>query len=99
MRKGPHARHDGGLRSSIPACRAFPVFGMRFYFRVYADKGVNDDMEQREKHGTTPAPGRPGERDVLEMLWRITSRGSNAEVRQRDGRLVIYEVKKHIAAG
>lgn len=35
---------------------------------------------------------------ILAALRQITGRGNNAEVRRRDGHLVVYEVKKQIAA-
>ena len=39
------------------------------------------------------------EASLLEALRRITDRGNNAEVkRRRDGSLVVYEVRKNIAA-
>ena len=51
--------------------------------------------ETRKRRRPTPEQGT----DVLAVLWAITSRGNHAEVRQRDGRLIVYEVKKQIAAG
>ena len=39
------------------------------------------------------------EEAVLRELWRITASGNNAEVRQHDGHLVVYEVKKSITVG
>ena len=37
--------------------------------------------------------------EVMDSIRRITGRGNNAEVKQKDGRLVVYEVRKRIAAG
>ncbi len=64
-------------------------------------------MDRRQR--TTAAGERPRVRppagaqekgdDVLSSLWAITARGNNAEVRQRDGRLIVYEVRKQIAVG
>ena len=57
----------------------------------------------RRKRDSRPAAARgsdpPAQAGVLEALWAITGRGNNADVRRRDGRLVIYEVRKNIAAG
>ena len=44
-------------------------------------------------------PGAGKEADIVKSLWAITGRGNNAEVRLRAGKLVVYEVKKHIAVG
>ena len=38
------------------------------------------------------------EKQIMEAIHKIVERGNNAEVKRRkDGSLVVYEVKKHIA--
>lgn len=39
------------------------------------------------------------EKQIMEIIRKIVAKGNNAEVKQRkDGSLVVYEVKKSIAA-
>lgn len=39
------------------------------------------------------------DKKVIEAILKITARGGNAEVKQsKDGRLVVYEVKKNIVS-
>ena len=54
---------------------------------------------QSARPGAAGGADPPGQAGILEALWAITGRGNNAEVRRRDGRLIVYEVRKNIAAG
>ncbi|MBR1408742.1 MAG: hypothetical protein IJ573_07605 [Clostridia bacterium] len=53
----------------------------------------------QRKAALSTQPRERKDADVLESLWAITGRGNNAEVRLREGRLIVYEVKKQIAVG
>ena len=57
---------------------------------------MKQSKEEKNSRSGAPPAQRP---DVMRSLWEITARGNPAEVRQRDGRLIVYEVKKHIAVG
>ena len=50
-----------------------------------------------------PLPGRaekpaPPRDDILGSLRAIAARGNHAEVHYRGGRLIVYEVKRHVSA-